>query len=124
MSGRAFWASVIILLLLLAWLMFAPQARAEGAQCGIASWYGRESGSRTANSEPFPTSEPTAAHRTLPFGTRVLVTNQRTGRSVVVRINDRGPAAWTGRLIDLSPAAARRLGLLAAGTARVCLVPR
>jgi len=124
MSGRAFWVSVIIRLLLLAWLMFAPQARAAVAQCGIASWYGRESGSRTASGEPFPTAEPTAAHRTLPFGTRVLVTDQRTGRTVLVRINDRGPASWTGHLIDLSPAAAQRLGLLATGTTPVCLVPR
>jgi len=108
---------------LAALVSFVP-AIAAPAQCGIASWYGRESGSRTANGEPFPTAEPTAAHRTLPFLTRVVVTDQRTGRSVVVRINDRGPAAWTGRLIDLSPAAARQLGMLAAGTARVCLVLR
>jgi len=98
---------------------FAP-AVAVPAQCGIASWYGRESGSRTANGEPFPTAEPTAAHRTLPFGTRVLVTDQRTGRSVLVRINDRGPFV-TGRVVDLSPAAAAYLGIHR--LAEVCLFP-
>jgi len=101
---------------------FAP-ALAAPAQCGIASWYGRESGSRTANGEPFPTAEPTAAHRTLPFGTRVRVIDQLTGRSVVVRINDRGPAGWTGRIIDLSPSAAKALNATARGVERVCLQP-
>jgi len=94
----------------LAALFSFASAIAAPVQRGIASWYGRESGSRTANGEPFPTADATAAHRTLPFGTRVRVTDQRTGR--------------TGRLIDLSPAAAGPLGLLAAGTARVCLVLR
>jgi rare lipoprotein A len=85
---------------------------------GIASWYGTESGRRTANGERFPTREATAAHRTLPFGTRVRVTDMATGRSVTVRINDRGPYI-RGRIIDLSPAAARALG--GHGLWRVCL---
>jgi rare lipoprotein A len=76
------------------------------AQSGIASVY---SGGRTANGERMVPSAMTAAHRSLPFGTMVRVTNNHTGRSVVVRINDRGPFVH-GRVIDLSPAAARALG--------------
>ena len=76
------------------------------AQTGIASIY---SGGRTANGENARASGLTAAHRTLPFGTMVRVTNQRSGRSVVVRINDRGPFI-RGRVIDVTPAAAHMLG--------------
>lgn len=76
------------------------------AQSGIASVY---SGGRTASGESASTSGMTAAHRTLPFGTMVRVTDQRSGRSVVVRINDRGPFV-RGRVIDVTPAAARALG--------------
>jgi len=76
------------------------------AQSGIASVY---SGGRTANGETARASGLTAAHRSLPFGTLVRVTNQRSGRSVVVRINDRGPFI-PGRVIDVTPAAARALG--------------
>ena len=76
------------------------------AQTGIASIY---SGGRTANGEHARASGLTAAHRTLPFGTMVRVTNQRSGRSVVVRINDRGPFV-RGRVIDVTPAAAHALG--------------
>jgi rare lipoprotein A len=83
------------------------------AQEGIASVY---SGERTANGEYAYASGLTAAHRSLPFGTRVRVTNHQTGRSVVVRINDRGPFV-AGRIIDLTPAAARALGM--DGLARV-----
>jgi rare lipoprotein A len=78
------------------------------AQSGVASVYGSESG-RTASGEPARPSGLTAAHRTLPFGTLVRVTNDATGRSVVVRINDRGPFV-RGRIIDLTPAAARAIG--------------
>jgi peptidoglycan lytic transglycosylase len=76
------------------------------AQEGIASVY---SGGKTANGEHAAASGLTAAHRTLPFGTRVRVTNRATGRSVAVRINDRGPFV-AGRIIDLTPAAAQALG--------------
>ncbi len=76
------------------------------AQTGIASIY---SGGLTANGEHARASGLTAAHRTLPFGTMVRVTNQRSGRSVVVRINDRGPFI-RGRVIDVTPAAAHVLG--------------
>jgi len=92
-----------------------PPALLGTEQGGQASWYGRRHhGRRTASGEVFDMRALTAAHRTLPFGTRVLVTHRVTGRSVEVRINDRGPWAG-GRIIDVSYAAARRLGAVAAG---------
>ena len=84
---------------------------------GVASWYGPGfAGRKTASGERFDPSQYTAAHRTLPFGSRVRVT--RNGRSVVVRINDRGPFHG-GRVIDLSQAAAEDLGIRSAGEGRV-----
>ncbi len=78
---------------------------------GKASWYGPGfHGRLTANGERFNTNAYTAAHKTLPFGTKVKVTNAKTGQSVVVRINDRGPYAH-GRVIDLSKASARSIGI-------------
>jgi rare lipoprotein A len=86
---------------------------------GIASWYGPKfHGRRTANGERYNMHGLTAAHRTLPFGTWVEVTNLDNGRRVVVRINDRGPFV-KGRVIDLSLGAARQLELVGPGTARV-----
>jgi rare lipoprotein A len=85
------------------------------AAAGLASVY---SGGRTASGEHMRSGALTAAHRTLPFGTRVTVVNQSNGRSVVVRINDRGPFV-RGRVIDLSPAAARAIGV--SGLSRVSL---
>lgn len=86
---------------------------------GMASYYGRElAGNRTASGERFDPSELTAAHRTLPLGSKVRVTNSRTGDSVVVRINDRGPFHGN-RLIDLSEAAAREIGIRAEGRGMV-----
>ena len=82
------------------------------AESGIASIYANgdgHAGSKTANGERVNPRALTAAHRSLPFGTRVAVTNKRNGRSVVVRINDRGPFV-RGRVIDLTPAGARALG--------------
>jgi rare lipoprotein A len=78
------------------------------AESGIASIYGY-AGEKTANGEIANPSGLTAAHKTLPFGTKVRVTNKRNGKSVVVRINDRGPFI-RGRIIDLTPAGARALG--------------
>ncbi|HVF58729.1 MAG TPA: septal ring lytic transglycosylase RlpA family protein [Thermoanaerobaculia bacterium] len=93
-----------------------PEAPADH---GVASWYGRDfHGRSTASGEPFDMHGLTAAHRTLPFGTPVEVRNPANGRSVVVRINDRGPHTRR-RLIDLSYAAARDLGIAARGTAPV-----
>lgn len=90
----------------------------HAAECGtmVASWYGSESGNQTANGEPFDGSSYTAAHRTLPFGTRLRVTYQ--GKSVVVRVNDRGPFK-RGRQLDLAHAPARKIGLTKAGVDRV-----
>ncbi len=88
---------------------------------GTASWYGRNHhGQRTASGEIFDMHGLMAAHRTLPFGTRVRVTNVETGQSVVVRIVDRGPYV-DGRIIDVSYAAARALGMVERGVARVRL---
>jgi len=84
----------------------ASASQFEREQVGIASVY---SGGRTANGERALPDRLTAAHRSLPFGTMVRVTNRSTGRSVVVRINDRGPFV-RGRVIDLTPAAAHMLG--------------
>src|SRR5215203_179552 len=84
-------------------------------QTGAASWYGPGfHGKKTANGERFNTNALTAAHKTLPFGTQLRVTNERTGKSVVVRINDRGPYAH-GRVIDLSKAAAEAVGIEGVG---------
>lgn len=91
------------------------------AKTGLASWYGPGfHGNTTANGERFNQWEPTAAHRSLPFGTRVQVTNLDNGRRVTVRINDRGPYSG-GRVIDLSRGSASQLGMLNSGTARVRL---
>ena len=90
-------------------------APAAHAQSGIASVYAYKGGI-TANGEHVSPHKLTAAHKTLPFGTRVRVTNRRNGRSVIVRINDRGPFV-RGRIIDLTPAGAHALGF--SGLARV-----
>lgn len=82
-----------------------------------ASWY--HEGSRTATGERYQPDGMTAAHRTLPFGTKLRVSRGKT--SVVVRVNDRGPARWTGRVLDLSRGAARSLAMLGAGVAPVCV---
>jgi rare lipoprotein A len=88
---------------------------------GWASWYGGKfHGRRTASGERYNQHGFTAAHRRLAFGTRVRVTNLRNGRSVIVRINDRGPYT-RGRIIDLSSAAARQIGMKGRGTAKVRL---
>lgn len=86
---------------------------------GYASWYGSESGNRTANGERFRPGWITAAHTTLPLPTYVEVTSLETGRRIVVRVNDRGPFAGKARIIDLSRGAAEQLGLKARGHAPV-----
>ncbi len=96
-----------------------PPPVTDGVQAGIASWYGPGfHGRRTANGEVFDQNELTAAHRSLPHGTRAMVTNLTNGRSVEVRINDRGPFVG-GRVIDLSYAAARSIAMIGPGTAPV-----
>ena len=88
------------------------------ASNGLASFYSHAS--QTASGEKFDANELTAAHRTLPFGTRVRVTNVTTGQSVTVRINDRGPFV-PGRVVDVSHAAAQNLGMTGQGVAKVKL---
>ena len=106
----------------LALSLCATQAtRAEDGQSGKASWYGPgHIGHKTANGEVFTGKEHTAAHRDLPMGAVVRVLDTRTGRSVVVRINDRGPFV-AGRVIDLSETAARDLGIKGRGIGDVTL---
>jgi len=89
---------------------------------GFASWYGqRHQGRATASGEAFDMTKLTAAHRTMPFGTRLRVTNVENGRSVVVRVNDRGP--WVDdRVLDVSLAAARALGMTGDGVTKVEIV--
>jgi rare lipoprotein A len=100
---------------------FIPEKDAVGTRAatqGLASFY--TEGTRTANGEKFDTHELTAAHPTLPFGTRLRVTNVATGRSVTVRVNDRGPYV-PGRIVDVSYSAAESLGMVGRGVAKVKL---
>lgn len=99
----------------------ATGGRIVGSQKGIASYYSdKYQGRPTASGEAFDQHEMTAAHRRLPFGTRVRVTNVANGKSVAVRINDRGPFV-SGRVIDVSRAAATKLGIIHAGLAQVTI---
>jgi rare lipoprotein A len=99
-----------------------PTAAAGTRIVGFASWYGeRHQGRATASGEAFDMNKLTAAHRTMPFGTRLRVTNLENGRSVVVRVNDRGP--WVNdRVLDVSRAAARTLGMTGDGVTKVEIV--
>jgi rare lipoprotein A len=106
--------------------LYAPplpeiEPRYEAAGEGVASFYGNElAGNRTASGERFNPQAMTAAHRSLPLGTKLRVTNLNNGEDVIVRVNDRGPFAKS-RIIDLSLGAARDIGMVRAGTARVKL---
>jgi len=94
-------------------------ARNQQTISGSASWYGGKfHGRKTANGERYNQNALTAAHKSLPFGTKVRVTNESNGKSVVVRINDRGPYVGK-RVIDLSRAAANAVGMVQRGVARV-----
>jgi rare lipoprotein A len=104
----------ISLTIILSWMAICS----AHAESGVAAFY---SGGRTASGEITGPTGLTAAHRTLPFGTKVLVTNVRNGRTVVVRIVDRGPYG-RGRIIDVSRAAARELDMIGDGTATVSVV--
>ena len=97
----------------------AALQRFEEIGRGVASYYGKElAGNRTASGERFDPNGLTAAHRSLPLGTKLRVTNLSNGEDVIVRVNDRGPFAKS-RLIDLSLGAARDIGMVRTGTARV-----
>lgn len=99
----------------------APPSKSLQFQSGKASWYGRKfHGRKTASGERYNMNSLTAAHRFLPFGTRVLVTNTNNNQSVMVRINDRGPFI-AGRIIDLSPAAFKRISHVGRGILNVKL---
>lgn len=98
---------------------YVPTAAPRYDAVGYASWYGNESGNRTANGERFRPGWITAAHTTLPLPTYVEVTALDTGRRIIVRVNDRGPFARSQRIIDLSRAAAEELGIRAKGHAAV-----
>lgn len=99
-------------------LIVGMSASDAAAQCGRASWYALHS--RTASGERMNPSALTAAHRTLPFGTRIKVTNRKNGKSVVVRINDRGPFI-RGRVLDVSKGAASKLGFIRSGHTSICI---
>jgi rare lipoprotein A len=103
----------------LAALVAVATIPAHAAECGRASWYGTESGSRTASGERFDPSGLTIAMRSRDFGRRFRVTFG--GRSVVVRHTDFGPASWTGRRYDISRGAAVRLGMIRRGVGLVCV---
>ena len=121
--------ALLLILGLVGLLLMPPPYLASGGpsntkQVGFASWYGKShQGHKTASGERFSRGQLTAAHRSLPLGTKVKVTNLRTKQQVVVKINDRGPyGGGKGRIIDLSEAAAKRVGILARGTERVQVV--
>ncbi|HUI71144.1 MAG TPA: septal ring lytic transglycosylase RlpA family protein [Spirochaetia bacterium] len=106
-------------IILLALLTLSPILAA--AEDGLASWYGGKfHGRMTSSGEVFDTNQMTAAHKTLPFGTIVKVTNLENGKSALVKINDRGPFVG-GRIIDLSRAAAAAIGMVDTGVAHVSL---
>jgi len=119
--GRAWSLLVVIFVVACAGPPVRPQH--PGAQVGVASWYGPKfHGRPTASGEVFDMHEISAAHRTLPLGSWVQVTNLENGRSIRVRVNDRGPFI-EGRIIDLSYAAARALGMVKQGLAWVTVWP-
>src|SRR5262249_4458943 len=96
-----------------------PEDTSTFTQTGYASWYGKaHQGKKTSSGEPYDMNQLTAAHPTLPMGTRLLVTNLKNGRTVSVRVNDRGPVV-DGRILDLSYAAARELGAVGEGVVPV-----
>jgi len=117
---RALTNKSICLLLAAGLLIASGVSGAMAGQSGIASVYSTESGSRTASGARLDPGALTAAHRSLPFGSRVRVTNSSNGRSIIVTVNDRGPFV-RGRIIDLTPAAARALGF--STNARVTVDP-
>ncbi|MDF2799608.1 MAG: Rare lipoprotein [Devosia sp.] len=117
---KIFKAAAIALSLSLATTPIMPQAFAKDAVLtGVASWYGPGfHGRTTANGEKYNMHQLTAAHKSLKFGTKVRVTNKKNGKSVIVRINDRGPYVGS-RIIDLSKSAAEVIGMIGPGTASV-----
>jgi rare lipoprotein A len=124
--SRQVLSPLALAVLALAWAGCAasvPPPGASSVRVGVASYYGSEfAGRPTASGERYDPARLTAAHRSLPFGTRVRVFNLENGRSVVVRVNDRGPRR-SDRILDVSYRAAKRLGFSGAGLARVRIEP-
>ena len=119
-SALALLAGAIIIAFAISWMLPLHALAGENCSQMRASWYGAESGNRTANGEHFDGTSLTAAMPSRKhLGERYRVTYR--GRSVIVRINDVGPASWTGRGIDLSRAAAKKIGMIDAGVAKVCV---
>lgn len=116
---RSIHAATRVLLVIVASTCSNFAIAASSKHIGVASYYGAElHGHRTASGARFNRHAMTAAHRTLPFGTQLRVTNLSNGKSVVVRVNDRGPFVRR-RVLDVSEAAARQLGFVARGTAKI-----
>lgn len=108
--------------LAIATLSLLPFSAKAGQQCGEASYYGYRDGyawKTTANGEVMNPSLMTTAHRSLPFGTRLLVTNQRNGKSIIVKVNDRGPFI-AGRVLDLSYGAFGKISAVSRGVTKIC----
>lgn len=103
---------------ILALALVPANASQAAAQCGKASWYALTS--KTASGERMKPEGMTAAHRSLPLGSRIKVVNKRNGKSVVLRVNDRGPFI-KGRIVDVSKGAARKLGFISRGHTDVCI---
>jgi rare lipoprotein A len=123
MSFRAFAGLVAAALIIAVALTFlVPLGAFAAERCGVASYYGEAHHGKTmANGRPFNMHALTAAMWDVPFGTRFIVRNVQNGRSVQIVITDRGPHPRLNRLIDLSKAAAAKLGMIDAGVARVCI---
>ena len=122
MIVRSFNVMVVSSILAFSGAAGAHAARKSNSHSGIASFYSY-TGHRTANGERLQPGSLTAAHKTLPFGTKVRVTNTRNGHSVVVRINDRGPFI-RGRVIDLTRAGARAIGMSGLAPVRLAVLGR
>jgi rare lipoprotein A len=121
MGSMKEWTLYLLSVVVLVGLVVLYQAAGPYYEVGIASWYGPGfDGNRTANGEVYDMDGISAAHKTLPFGTVVRVVEFSTGKSIVVRINDRGPFI-EGRIIDLSKGAAKELGIIDKGITKVGL---
>lgn len=122
MTLRAFLAllaGAAIIAFAISWMLPLHAFAGENCSQMRASWYGTESGNRTADGSYFDGTQMIAAHRSLKFGTKLRVTYK--GKSVTVTVRDRGPAKWTKRDLDLSKAAAAQIGMIPSGVATVCV---
>ena len=122
LKGTGLYCALSIALTIALTIVFVSTNQTPAAayqKCGKASWYAGP-GSKTASGETLRHGANTAAHKSLPFGSKVRVTNKRNGRSLIVRINDRGPYIH-GRIIDLTRGGAQRLGFINSGVTPVCI---